>query len=142
MFQIVLTTFSPRELWTSNPFHRFVDNLNTAIKEKMETNNFKRHLQPVQSEAHVQIDLIQQAFEAATEAESELARQKKPILKQLKKVHKFIGTVHPANSEVAKNLYTTEENTDDVCPNCSALSCLLSACEATMQKYCNSNIMK
>jgi hypothetical protein len=94
MVQIILTTF-PRDAtaqWAANPFRKFVEGLLPDIRDKMESNGFKKHIHSVSSAPHEQIKLIQEGFEAACIAESQLAKQRLYIHDQIKGVHGFIAT--------------------------------------------------
>jgi hypothetical protein len=91
--QIVITTF-PREpdaQWAANPFRRFVEGLAPSIRDKMETNGFRKHTQGASIRPHDQIRLIQEAFESACLAETELAKQRIFIQNQMKETHGFIA---------------------------------------------------
>jgi hypothetical protein len=91
--QIVITTF-PREpdaQWAANPFRRFVEGLSPSIRDKMETNGFRKHTQAASTRPHDQIRLIQEAFEAACLAETELAKQRIFIQNQMRETHGFIA---------------------------------------------------
>jgi hypothetical protein len=91
--QIVITTF-PREpdaQWAANPFRRFVEGLSPSIRDKMETNGFRKHTQAASTRPHDQIRLIQEAFESACLAETELAKQRIFIQNQMKESHGFIA---------------------------------------------------
>ncbi len=99
--QIVITTFprEPNAQWAANPFRRFVEGLSPSIRDKMETNGFRKHTQAASTRPHDQIRLIQEAFEAACLAETELAKQRIFIQNQMKETHGFIAIPqghHPA----------------------------------------------
>ena len=49
MFQLVLATFSQDQSWSFNPFLRFVEGVDNAIKDKMESSGFQDHLLKVDS---------------------------------------------------------------------------------------------
>jgi hypothetical protein len=97
MIQIVLTTF-PRDAnadWSSNPFRKFVENLSPAIRDRMESNGFRKHIQSVSTRPHDQSQLIQEGLEAACLAETQLAKQRLYIQDTMKEVHGFISLPIP-----------------------------------------------
>jgi hypothetical protein len=80
----VLATFDKHlTAWPTNPFRSWVDNLDLEVKNKMEQNGFRTHTIAVSNAPRDQITYIQQAYKAATMAETELNQQKSFISTQL-----------------------------------------------------------
>jgi hypothetical protein len=107
--QIVITTFprAPDAQWAANPFRRFVEGLSPSIRDKMETNGFRKHTQAAPTRPHDQIRLIQEAFEAACLAETELAKQRIFIQNQMKESHGFIAIPNKPNTPTSTAYMTS-----------------------------------
>ena len=75
--QLVISTFDKSlPSWPANPFRTFMDNLSPDIKTCVESDNFRLHTHTVSTSPHDQINLIQQGYEAASLAETALAKNR------------------------------------------------------------------
>jgi hypothetical protein len=110
---IVLATFDKHlSAWPTNPFRSWVDNIDLEVKNRMEQNGFRTHTTAVSNAPRDQINYIQQAYEAATMAETELNQQKSFIHTQLRGTHGFTTRVvenHPP--EDATSLHSAANDT-------------------------------
>ena len=92
--QLVISTFDKSlPSWPANPFRTFMDNLSPDIKTRVESDNFRLHTHTVSTSPHDQINLIQQGYEAASLAETALAKNRDFIRQELSSAHGFLSFV-------------------------------------------------
>ena len=92
--QLVISTFDKSlPSWPANPFRTFMDNLSPDIKTRVESDNFRLHTHTVSTSPHDQINFIQQGYEAASLAESALAKNRDFIRQELSSAHGFLSFV-------------------------------------------------
>jgi hypothetical protein len=108
--QLVISTFDKSlPSWPANPFRTFMDNLSPDIKTRVESDNFRLHTHTVSTSPHDQINLIQQGYEAASLAETALAKNRDFIRQELSSAHGFLSFVKDQPGTPAQSFFSPAE---------------------------------